>query len=577
MNMVVVVMPTLLFVTTLSGTIHFANYWQHEAIVNPQTAVLESLKAAKSPCIWASMTTAFGLASLLTSSLQPVRDFGLYAAVGTLISLFVILVVLPALLMIMPPRIPKLETLDHAEWRSFGGFIADHWKPVVMTMLVVGVIGTAGLTRFQTETKVIRYFGDATQVVRDYRHLENKISGVVPIEVLVRFDKESQDELKFVERQTLVLQIEEQVKQLPDVSGCLSLADFLPHVPPPEDDARLSARTAYAAKSRTIENRVRTQEGGQASFYRIVEEPTKFNAAGDEIWRITAQCAVMTDAHYGTLCSQIEEICRTQLREVSGASTEKYRTAGTAVAYHPGASHLVTGMVPVFMATQEELLRSLINSFLLAFVTIGITMMALFRQPLAGLIGMIPNVLPIGFLFGLISWSGLRVDIGTVVTASIALGIAVDGTLHLVTWFQIGISRGMSRRDAVRQALSHCGPAMWQTSLIVALGLIVLYPAELVLVSRFGWLMASLILVALVADLCLTPALLAGPMGYLLEQRIKRAGVKLAGTELLDDTLGSATDGVGSEPERRELPTVPRPHVDSGGKRMMLRNDPPGL
>ncbi|MCA9015728.1 MAG: hypothetical protein KDA77_10395, partial [Planctomycetaceae bacterium] len=81
MNMVLVVMPTLLTVLTLSGSIHVANYWKHAAHVDMKTAVTQAVEMARAPCMMASLTTAIGLASLMTSPLSPVRDFGLYSSI----------------------------------------------------------------------------------------------------------------------------------------------------------------------------------------------------------------------------------------------------------------------------------------------------------------------------------------------------------------------------------------------------------------------------------------------------------------------------------------------------------------
>ena len=78
MNMVLVVMPTLLLVLTMSGAIHVANYWRFSARLDPATAPVTAAKLAARPCTLASITTAFGLLSLTTSPLRPVADFGLY-------------------------------------------------------------------------------------------------------------------------------------------------------------------------------------------------------------------------------------------------------------------------------------------------------------------------------------------------------------------------------------------------------------------------------------------------------------------------------------------------------------------
>ena len=568
MNMVVVVMPALLYVTTLSGAIHLANYWKNEAAVNPTGALGKALGAAVTPCVWSSLTTALGLLSLMTSALSPIRDFGLYSAIGVVIALGVTLFGLPALIALFPPRRPTRDEIDHAEWAAYGGRVARHWKPVLSVACVVALVGSAGMWYFRTETKVIRYFPDSSRIVQDYIAMERSLVGIVPIDVLVRFDEAAQSELKFVERQRIIGRIQQRIKHLPDVSGSLSLADFLPTVLPPEEGANVRERAAYAAKSRTIEERVKTDNRrGAAAMLKMLDTPSNFNAVGDELWRITAQVAVMADNSYSDLTRQIETICAEELRLIAGEGSEKFREVGQTVAYHPGASHFVTGMVPLFMATQDELLNSLIQSFGIAFVTIGIAISYVLRSPLAGALAMIPNVLPIFFVFGVISWCGVRVDIGSVITASIALGIAVDGTLHLLTWFRMGLEEGRSRVDAIANSIGHCGPAVYQTSLVICLGLMMLYPAELVLVSRFGWLMSALVAAAMVADLVITPALLAGPLGAILERKVRKDLAKgeagrAAAPQLV--SAPSSTSFEASPDESREGTTpanlAPRPH-----------------
>ncbi|MSR59012.1 MAG: hypothetical protein EXS05_15430 [Planctomycetaceae bacterium] len=519
MNMVLVVMPTLIFVTTLSVAIHLANYWQHAAAIDMKTAVVSAVRTAFVPCMWAGLTSAIGQASLMTSSITPVRDFGMYSAVGTLLALVVTLFGLPALLQIVPGKPPRTEDLDNAFWHALAAWVARHYRGVMVVSLAVTAICMCGLFYFQTETKVIRYFADTTRTYKDYSYLEDQLGGIVPVEVIVRFDRESQQQLKFLERRDLVRQIEHKMEQLPDISGTLSLSDFLPDQPAPGPNATKSKIVKYAAASRTIESRVKNVEQvGAKSLLSVANDVTRFNADGDELWRITAQVAIMSNLNYGDLRVDLDEICMSVLRGVSGSSTEKVPPSGEKRSYHPGASHVVTGMVPLFLATQQALLSSFIWSFVGAFASIALVVMFVLRNPVAGFLAMVPNVLPIFAVFGIVSWSGLPIDIGSTVTASIALGITIDGTLHLITWFRIGILEGKTRGDAVAQALGHCGPAMWQTTLVVSIGLLMLYPSDLVLISRFGWLMAALLAAASVSDLILTPALLAGPLGYIIQR-----------------------------------------------------------
>ncbi len=521
MNMVLVVLPTLIFVTTLSVAIHIANYWQHAAAANLKTAVADAIKTAFVPCLWAGVTSAIGQASLLTSSLAPIRDFGLYSAVGTLISLAVTLYGLPALLQIWPSKPPRPEELNNAFWHGLAAWIARRHKLVTVVSLLVSAACICGLKSFKTETKVIRYFADSTRTVKDYEFIEDRMAGIIPVDVIVRFDRESQQQLKFLQRRDLIQQIQTRMEKLPDISGSVSLVDFLPTVTDPGEQAHTRERAKYNANSRVIEDRVKSgDQPGTKTLIAIADDVTEFNAAGDELWRVTAQVAVMSRRNYQDLRRELDEICSSVLRKTAGTA-EKVPPVGALRSYHPGASHFITGEIPLFLATQHELLESFVTSFIGAFASIALVVMLVLRNPIAGFLAMVPNVLPIAAVFGVISWCGVQVDIGSTVTASIALGITIDGTLHLITWFRLGIQEGKSRAEAVSLAMGHCGPAMWQTTLVVSVGLLMLYPSDLILISRFGWLMTALLAAASISDLILTPALLAGPLGYIIERSVR--------------------------------------------------------
>jgi uncharacterized protein len=104
MNMVLVVMPTLLVVLTVSGAIHLCNYWKSSGIDDPVKSVHHAASVAWLPCLMASGTTAIGFASLMTGTLIPVRDFGVYAAIGCVLSFGCVLYLLPASDAVLAPR-----------------------------------------------------------------------------------------------------------------------------------------------------------------------------------------------------------------------------------------------------------------------------------------------------------------------------------------------------------------------------------------------------------------------------------------------------------------------------------------
>ena len=537
MNMVLIVMPTLLMVLTTSAGIHLANYWRHAACEGSaananQQAVIDAAKTAAKPCLLASFTTAVGLLSLCASSLVPVSDFGLYSAIGCGISLVVVLYGLPSLMMYWRSKPPTEAELKRDNWNTLGRFIHRFSVPIIIACLAAGGAATYGLRWFDTETKVIRYFPDDSRIVQDYRFIEDNLCGVVSVDTLVRFDAAGQQQLNMLQRQEVVRRIQNKIAEHPEISGVLSLATFQP-VAQEQPKGRLQ-RIKYNGTAREMQKKIhraiRQRYGGvsldeaeddaaegesesqaTSAITSLVSLDIGANDTAEtvptEIWRISAQVAIMSDLDYAVLMEDLDKIARSELKLIGS----------------PGTDHQVTGLVPVFLRTQQAVLESLIRSFLIAFGVIAVVMMILLKDIWAGLITMIPNLLPVFAVFGLISYYGISIDIGTMITASVALGIAVDGTLHLLTWFKNRLEQGDTREEAVTRSLEHCGPAMLQTSAAIGLGMLTLLPVELLLISRFGWLMASLIAVALVADVILLPALLSSVLGSLIEKTVARS------------------------------------------------------
>jgi predicted RND superfamily exporter protein len=516
MNMVLIVMPSLLFVLTLSGAIHLANYWKHAVKLQKPNPVSYAVEMAWLPCFLAGFTTCLGLISLVTSPLAPVRDFGIYSAAGCIISLLMVLIGLPSMLQIWASKPNSVSENSGAVWKSYAQFLCRNHVSIHTLCWMVVIVASLGFMYFRTETKVISYFTKESKIVQDYNYLEKNIAGVNQVDVIVRFSiSDEEDEFKFLKRMEIVRKVQEKIATHPEISGTLSLADFFAVDTPPTDDQSRIATFTYNKKVTETYDRIFPEDSPKINPFiakakydaTIQDTDTKLCIKDDELWRITAQALVTKDNDYGLLIAQIDELVKSELK------------------FHAQTRHFVTGMVPVFLRTQQAVLDSLINSFVLAYLMIGSVIVLALRNFFGGFIAMIPNLWPIAFVFGIISWAGWKIDIGTMVTASVALGIAVDGTLHLITWFQDALRKGTTRNEAISSALMHCAPAMVQTSAIVAIGLLVLAPADLLLISRFGILMAALIIAALIADIVFMPVILAGPLGKYLEVKESNSGV----------------------------------------------------
>jgi len=218
-----------------------------------------------------------------------------------------------------------------------------------------------------------------------------------------------------------------------------------------------------------------------------------------ELWRVSTRVR----SSVGDYSTFLAELAST----VDAVLAEAKATDGESI------SAVTCGAVPLIQMAQRQLLVDLINSFMLAFVLIGLMMIVLLRSIAGGLLAMIPNVFPVAVVFGWMGWMGSSIDIGTMMTASIALGIAVDDTLHFLICFRRATTNGADRATAVRQAFRQVSTAMIQTSIICGLGMIAFMVSPFGPISRFAGMMTSLLAAAVVGDLLLLPAMLASPLG----------------------------------------------------------------
>jgi len=221
---------------------------------------------------------------------------------------------------------------------------------------------------------------------------------------------------------------------------------------------------------------------------------------GDNLFRITTYVSSLNDADYNAYLTLIGKKVEASIR-------------GSHDNIPPGISTQQTGIMPLVHEIQRQLMTDLFKSFLFAFVIIAVVMTIVQGGIIAGLVSMVSNIFPPLMIFGLLGWLSVSVDIGSVMTASVALGIAVDDTLHYLTFFRRRLDSGHSAVDAVLYAYRHCGTAMIQTSLICGLGLLIFALSDFVPTARFAWMMFGLLFMALLGDLIVLPALLLSPIG----------------------------------------------------------------
>ena len=148
------------------------------------------------------------------------------------------------------------------------------------------------------------------------------------------------------------------------------------------------------------------------------------------------------------------------------------------------------------------------KSYLYALVVVTILMILLIGRVRIGLLSMIPNLAPILLMLGIIGATPISMDLFTMMVASIAIGLAVDDTIHFMHNFRRYYEQSGDPKQAVHQTLQTTGRAMLVTSVVLASGFFIFVFASMNNLFNFGVLTAFTVLMALLADYFVAPALM---------------------------------------------------------------------
>ena len=175
--------------------------------------------------------------------------------------------------------------------------------------------------------------------------------------------------------------------------------------------------------------------------------------------------------------------------------------------FPPYLSIKCTGTTVVALRTNDYLVQSLVNSLGIALVFISIVMAFMFRKKSILFASLITNLIPIFTVLGILSWLGVSIRPPTAMTFSVALGIAVDDSLHFLLRYRRELRQGMDRVEAIKATIMSTGSALMITTTILVSGFSVLLLSVFLPTYQFGMLSAGMIGTALLCDLTLLPAL----------------------------------------------------------------------
>lgn len=504
MSALLIVLPPLIQGAAVSGGIHLVNYYYDAAREHGvQQAVHRAFSLAWLPCALSAGTTAIGLVSLAACDLVPIRAFGAYGGAGMLLTTCLLLSIVPATFAIWPPvnlgRGTAAESGDHdrlqPRWSMWGllarGLRISHVPVIAISIGAMAGLGL-GMTRVQTSVRIETLFPRDSRLMRDYAWLEEHVAPLVPIEIIMRFGSECQ--LSLSDRLELVSRAERKLATLDEVAGTTSAATFVPRF-----ELRAGAPPAMAREA--------VGRGLSEARRGFVAANYLHETSREQLWRITARVSALDNIDYGEFLAVVQERLEPVLRGGDGRN-------------FAGTSFKCTGIMPVVHEIQRRLFQDLFSSFLSAVAVITLVMIIVQGGVIAGLLSVVSNVFPIVIVFGWLGWNNVPLDIGSVMTASVALGIAIDDALHLLTFFRRELDAGRSRFEALDKSLRSCGVAMANSTLIVLAGTTVFAMSDFVPTCRFAWMMLVLLLLTLLGDLVLLPALLISPLGRFFEPSV---------------------------------------------------------
>ena len=593
---ILLTMPSLVYVATTSGAIHLANYYRDQLA---ETGVQEgaagrSVHHALLPLSLATGTTAVGLATLAVSELVPIRMFGIFSAAGVVVSFVILITFMPAMLELFPPKLKlgaaaegdsNWRPIEHSPWWKVGEWITHHHALATTACLLMMAGAAYGMTRVESSVQLMRLFSSKARIRTDYQWLEQHLGPLVPMEILVRINSETCS-LDFRERMELVERIQKKIASLAEVGSSLSTVTFSRGLEVPEGGGVLprilglnKARREDALARVLVRHRdeflagdylreaMVTQPVGPVSelpppgFWAGIGQslglvakaeppPALTETHPEELWRISARVSAVQEVDYALFKADLQKEIDPIL-----AGLEEKGIDGVSVDY--------TGLVPLVYKAQHSLLDGLQIGFVWDFAIIVFVMILLCRAASAGLVLLLPAAFPAVMVFGGMGWGNsllksldagsLLIDIGTVMAPSVALGVTVDDVVHFMLWFRRGITDGLDRKQATMLAFKGCARAMYQSWGVIGIGLSVFSLSPFGPTQRFGYMMLSMLTIALVGNLVFLPALLSGPLGGVFAASVLRNERRKQGR----DSGRRVTVDPGSD-------ALPAPHIPPG-------------
>jgi predicted RND superfamily exporter protein len=505
---------SLLAIITISLNIHLIVRYRELYHLDPSAGVRDLVRQTMlskfAPCLYNTLTTIAAFGSLMASSIVPVEDFGWMMCLGILIGFVLTFFFFPCVLLQLPlgnPGITLNEELAVTRVLSHNA----RWRPVVVVLvgLALSVVAFFGVSRVYLDNRFIDYFKADTEINAGMRFIDESLGGTVPFDVVLTFpayepltgesvfgdedddfgddfgdDFSDGTEDAFPERYWFtrdkldrVTHVHRYMESRPEIGKVMSLTTM--------EDLAKEFTEGESLSSLEIAGIL-----GLLPPHLLPELISPY--AHPETGRLRINARVIESGSSFDRDELVGDI-RAHAMEVGGFSEEEVQ---------------ITGMLVLFNSMLNQLFSSQVDTLAYVLLATFTMFLILMRSVLYAVLGLLPNILAASLVIAFMGYSGIPLDMMTITIASISIGIGVDDAIHYLHRFKEEYDDNGDARLAVAWSHATIGRAMYFTSLTIIIGFSVLCFSNFVPTILFGLLVAVAMMLALVANLSLLPALL---------------------------------------------------------------------
>jgi len=481
------IIPSLMLAIGFTEDVHMISEYHHrlEHGDDKLTALRTMLGESAMPILVTTATTVLGFGSLITTDITMLIQFGYASAMALTANYVVTMLLLPPMLRwwAVPRRLRRVALVDESPhggiprlMQRLGEFNLRWRVPILVAWGALTLASLAGWLTLRVNTDLISFFPERSAIRQRVADLSRSLAGGLAFYVVV--DTGHDDGIKNPAVLRRIAGLQDHLAATGRVDKTVSVADY-------------------------VRKMHREMHGGDPAFETIPETSDQvaqylLMLEGRELEKFVdfkAAAANIVVRHHLTGSGDLSALLRDIERHVARdfPPTVIVRATGEEVLFNNASD---------YMAVNE------LTSFSSTFVIIGVIHALLFMSLKAGILSLIPNVVPILMLYGFMGLVGIPLNTSTAMIATVAIGIAVDDTVHHMVTYSRQLNELHDQRRAMFETLRIEGRPIIYVSIALAAGFLTLVASNFVATVYFGVLAAFVMLVAMLAELTLTPILM---------------------------------------------------------------------